>query len=572
MGLIDQTTTLVLFFITLAVFFVIGIYAGRRGVKDMDVFLTARGSQHWFGLGLNIFAAGLGVWTILTLPQTGFQLGIQGAFNYAFACVCPILLLIFMGKVLRNRAPDGVTITQFVLERFGWLAQIATNITSLGYMFVYLISELTALGFLLSYFGVDQTIPLIAVCVTTAIYTAIGGMPASLMTDKFQGWFVCSLAILAVIAFSTSVQLDKSSIPDSSVLKTSQVGWESLWTLVAAVTGANVFHQGYWQRVYSAKSQKDLLYACIFASVLTFPFFFIIGFVGIIDVWRNDPAVNALDPYDAAANSFFDVVTTLPNWMSGIVVVLTVALVCSSVDTLQSAISALIVNDIFQQKVSLLWARVFTAVLNIPALIIAYKGLNVFSLFLLADLVASAIVLPVVIGLVKPLDTFFNGIDFVFGTLCGLFSVVIYGWRTSPTQNFNDGWTLLTLPNQIFQPTESVVVFTLAPAFSVIAMVLCALVRRGLVKAFGGNPNARPIRPTLFAGPGAPADNLSQKPALEMVEDEQTGKESGASATRDPIIVVDDDTNGKDNDGGFLTINGESSDAAVASEKDKKDI
>ncbi|KAJ3111627.1 hypothetical protein HDU96_005510 [Phlyctochytrium bullatum] len=502
----------------------------------MDVFLTARGSQGWVGLGLNIFAAGLGVWTILTLPQTGFTLGIQGAFNYAFACVCPILALIFMGKIIRERAPEGVTITQFVLERYGWAAQVVTNITSLGYMLVYLISELTALAFLVTYFGVDQTWPLITVCVATALYTTIGGMPASLLTDKFQGWFVCGLALLAVIAFSTSVKIDRDFIPNSWVVNTSSLGWESLWTLVAAVTSANIFHQGYWQRVYSARSQRDLLYACIFASALTLPFMFLIGFVGVVDVWRNDPAVLA-DPITASANAFFDVVTTLPAWMSGVVVVLTVALVCSSVDTLQSAISALIVNDVFQQKITLFWARVLTAILNIPALVIAYKGLNVFSLFLIADLVSATIVLPVVVGLFKPFDRFFNGLDFVVGTICGLFAVVAYGWGSYG--NINDGFKLLSLPNAIFQPTESVLVFTLAPLGSIAAMLLCAVIRRTISKALGKDPEEKPPRPTLFSGPGAPADLPKTSERRVRKTDSETPEEF--SPSNEAVVVLDDE-------------------------------
>ncbi|KAI8850641.1 hypothetical protein BC829DRAFT_415817 [Chytridium lagenaria] len=488
----------------------------------MDVFLTARGTQGWVGLGLNIFAAGLGVWTILTLPQTGFTLGIQGAFNYAFACIAPILLLIFMGKIIRERAPDGVTITQYVLERFGWAAQVATNITSLGYMFVFLISELTSLAFLLTYFGwIKLGLLSLFACVPPSTLNvdvfsilkrkAIGGMPASLLTDKFQGWFVIGLAVLAVIAFGTSVKIDKASIPDSSVMKTSQVGWESLWTLTAAITGANIFHQGYWQRVYSARSQKDLLYACIFASVLTFPFFFIIGFVGVVDVWRNDPAALA-DPLLAASNAFFN-------------------------------------------KITLTWARLLTAVLNIPALIVAYKGLNVFSLFLIADLCAATIVLPVVIGLLRPFDKFFNGLDFVVGTLCGLFSVVAYGW--GETGSFNYGLNLLALPNQIFQPVESVVVFSVAPGGSVVGMLLCALLRRAIVKATGGDPNFRPVRPTVFSGPGAPVDSLMWANWTTGVKKAEAAEvDTGRpSISRDPVVVVDDDTQ-SDVNGGLLLLVG----------------
>ncbi|KAJ3264693.1 hypothetical protein HDU76_012145, partial [Blyttiomyces sp. JEL0837] len=47
----------ILIYVTLAFFFGVGVYAGRKGVVNMDQFLTARGSQGWFGLGLNLFAA-----------------------------------------------------------------------------------------------------------------------------------------------------------------------------------------------------------------------------------------------------------------------------------------------------------------------------------------------------------------------------------------------------------------------------------------------------------------------------------------------------------------------------------
>ncbi|KAJ3143802.1 hypothetical protein HK101_003067, partial [Irineochytrium annulatum] len=517
-----------LFYLTLFVFFCIGIWAGvgRNKVQSMDSFLTARGTQTWLGLGLNLFAAGLGVWTIFTLPQVGYDLGFLGNFAYAFACILPLGVLVLMGRVLKERAPNGVTITGFVLQRYGWLAQVITNLASLGYMLVYLISELTALGQFLAYFGVDQTWPLISVCLATAIYTAIGGMPASLLTDKFQGWFVMGLVVLATIAIATEIHLDPTVIQGSPAFASTEVGWEAIFTLGISVTAANVLHQGYWQRVYSSRSQKDLLYACIFAAALTFPFMFLVGLTGIIDLWRNDPTSTDI-------NSFFDILAVLPDWTNGVVMVLTAALVCSSVDTLQSAISALIVNDILQQKGSLMTSRILTALLNIPALIIAYKGYSVLALFLIADLVAACVVLPVVIGLFRKWDRFFTGTDFAIGCICGILSVVCYGW--GETGSFSYGWQLLALPNSIFVPVESVVVFILAPAGSAVGMVISAFVRRAILRLIGRNPDARPAAPGIFVGCGT--DNLGEKPADRMA----------------PEVVVD--AEGKEeNKPDFLTV------------------
>ncbi|KAI9353029.1 hypothetical protein DFJ73DRAFT_759810 [Zopfochytrium polystomum] len=523
---LGKTASQALFYATLAFFFLIGIFAGRKGVVDMDSFLTARGTQGWVGLGLNLFAAGLGVWTIFTLPQVGYDFGVLGAFAYAFACIVPFPVLVLMGKVLRDRAPNGVTITEFVLIRFGWAAQILCNLSSLGYMFVYLISELTALASLVQVFGLDPLAPQIAVCVTTAIYTAIGGMPASLLTDKFQAWFVVGLIILATIAFSTRIQIDPASIPGSAPLQTSRAAWESLWVLTVAVTAANVFHQGYWQRVYAAKSSRDLVRACILAAALTFPVFMLIGFVGIIDVWRNDP--NSFDQ-----NAFFDVTATLPVWMNALVLVLAVALVCSSIDTLQSAMSALIVNDIFQSRISLTWARLLTAVLNVPALIVGTKGIPIFTLFLIADLIAAAVVLPVVIGLVRgKTETFFTGLDFAVGCVGGVFSVFLFGLGFG-AGDVHYAISLLGLPNGTSVPGESFGVFLCAPAGSVAFMLASAMLRRAVEAALRRDPDARPAAPTLLRGPGHLDVLLGNKEQLEETagaeEDDADAAAGGAA-------------------------------------------
>ncbi|KAJ1568026.1 hypothetical protein HK405_003867 [Cladochytrium tenue] len=495
--MIETSITQGLFYATLGFFFLVGIFAGRRGVIDMDDFLTARGTQHWVGLGLNLFAAGLGVWTVFTLPQVGYDFGVLGAAAYTFACVVPFPVLVLMGRVLRQRAPDGVTITEFVLRRFGWAAQLLCNITSLGYMFVYLVTELTALGSLVATYDIDPLAPQIAVCVATAIYTAVGGMPASLLTDKFQAWFVIGLIVLATIAFATRVQIDAGSIPGSAPLQTSEVAWESIYVLTAAVTAANVFHQGYWQRVYASRSNRDLLYACVLAAALTVPVFFLLGFVGVVDVWRNDP--NSFDQ-----NAFFDVTGTLPDWTTGIVLVLGVALVCSSVDTLQSAMSALLVNDIFQAKLPLAWARALTAVLNVPALVVAARNLPLFNLFLIADLIAAAVVLPVVMGLAggAGFDTYLTGLDFMVGCIGGLFSVFLFGL------GFSHGdaayaISLLGLPNGMSVPGESLGVFLAAPAGSMLFMFLSAAVRRPVERfLLRRDPDAVPDVPSLLRGPG----------------------------------------------------------------------
>jgi hypothetical protein len=190
------------------------------------------------------------------------------------------------------------------------------------------------------------------------------------------------------------------------------------------------------------------------------------------------------------------------------------ALVCSSVDTLQSAIAATIVNDIFSNKISLNWARVIALLLNVPAIVVAALNLNVFTLFLIADLIAAVIVLPVVLGLVTPLNKFLTGTDFVVGTLGGLFSVVILGWSLQGSVAY--GFQLLSLPNQIFVPGESIGVFLVGPIGSVVFMFLSAFVRRVALKALGRNPDEQVTKPELMAGPGQGLPSIGHKNELSV--------------------------------------------------------
>ena len=189
-------------------------------------------------------------------------------------------------------------------------------------------------------------------------------MRASLMTDNFQSWIVLILMLVATIALATNIRLTSADVANSPITPPSGVGWQSFYTLTAAVTAANVFHQGYWQRVYSARSDSNLRGAALFSSALIFPVFFAIGMIGVISVWVGLSQV-------ASYTAFFDVTSTLPAWTNGFVLILTVAFVSSSVDTLQSGLTATIVNDVGRKKLPLWLGRILASLINIPCLVVS---------------------------------------------------------------------------------------------------------------------------------------------------------------------------------------------------------
>jgi hypothetical protein len=129
-----------------------------------------------------------------------------------------------------------------------------------------------------------------------------------------------------------------------------------------------------------------------------------------------------LDPEDplAASSSFFLLIALLPTWVVGFCIVFAIAMSCAAYDTLQVALVATVSNDVFRNKINIWWVRVILIV-NIPAVVVATKNLDILVLFLIADLVSAAVLPPILLGLVPALY-FLNGFDVVVGGLGGVFS------------------------------------------------------------------------------------------------------------------------------------------------------
>jgi Na+/proline symporter len=99
-----------------------------------------------------------------------------------------------------------------------------------------------------------------------------------------------------------------------------------------------------------------------------------------------------------------------------------VALVASSVDTLQSAIASLVVTA--RPGVSLGAARWVTVLLMVPVVLVSLQGLSVLRLFLIADLLCATAVVPVLLGLWHRMTP----TAAVMGCLAGLVGAVLPGW------------------------------------------------------------------------------------------------------------------------------------------------
>jgi len=418
-----------LLFATLTVFGWIGYQAGVKNDLNEDEYLSARGSQDWLRIGLSLFASGMGIWILFGPSENGYYGGFWDVVGYAVSAATPFLLLAYIGPMIRERLPLGVTLADYVRIRLGRPMQVYVGLISVLYMFTFLFAEFTAIGKAMD--TLSEIEPLIAmgmVGIVTAAYISQGGLPASLATDRVQAWTIMFLVVaLLLVLFGGDINgliadakaynpEDSWSFGSMSYMDSFQSGL----ALVVAITAAEMFSQGNWQRAWASESDEALTKGAWLAAGLVLPLVFVMGVLGTVVAGQG-----AVEDPSAA---FFYLIEDAGVLFIGAFIVLAIALVCSSVDTLQNAVVATISRDLSDGSMNLQNARYLTIGLIPIAIILATNvgASSVFQIFLFADLLAAATVMPVLLTLWGEVSA--RGA--LLGAVCGLLSVVAYGTFT----------------------------------------------------------------------------------------------------------------------------------------------
>ena len=171
-------------------------------------------------------------------------------------------------------------------------------------------------------------------------------------------------------------------------------GYTAGLTFFIAVAATNLFHQGNWQRVYSAKNFNTLKKSLIMSFFLIVPIVFFMGFTGMVAFSISPDTRPDLGFFTLLLNEQTEI-------LSLIIIILGLALTISTVDTLVNAISSLIVVDgkatfnINKKTNFLNLSKKIILFLSLICFIVASKGFDILYLFLLADLFCCAFVLTV---------------------------------------------------------------------------------------------------------------------------------------------------------------------------------
>ncbi|MEI2414724.1 sodium:solute symporter family protein [Orrella sp. JC864] len=421
--MLSDKAALLWLFLFSALFVAAGLWASRRDRGSLEDYIVARNSQGALATLLTLMASSLGAWILFAPAQAATWGGLAAVLGYALGAMSPRLAMIPLGRRMRELMPQGHTLTEFLIARYGRGLYGLVLLIMLFYLFIALSAEITAMGQLVALLApVPLWVTAAVVMGSTLIYTSYGGLRASIFTDKLQMAIIVPL-LLGLLALGwhaaggtrPTVQALQERAPQLLDLG-DWSGIKAGLTFFFAILLTGVFHQGNWQRVYAARSTADMRRGFLLGGLMVVPFIFALGLFGLAFV--------ALQPPGSSSVAVFALLKQhMPLWVAIALVPLGLALVMSSADTAISAVSSIIAVDLRRvlpradSRQLMRLSRWLVYLLAVPVMIVAAQGYSVLYLFLLADLLCSAAAFPVFYGLFSRRH---DGLTAMAGTLAGL--------------------------------------------------------------------------------------------------------------------------------------------------------
>lgn len=439
--------------------FGVGIYCNKFNNNIDDYLLAGRR----LGIGLTTFTL------VATYFGGGYVIGVGGeAFNNGLSAYwSPIAGAVgILAVCLILKRMEGMkvcTVTEIMENRYNSpMLRLLTTILSLLALVGILAGQVTSAGGVLASLGVGSTTTCaIIVAVFFIGFTAFGGLWAVTVTDFIQ-IIIAGLGLIAATIFVVvkgggwdviSAQIQATDVPDNyfSLLQgtePSYVLWLILPMFIYTLIGQDVY-----QRLFAAKDTKTAYKSAILAFIILLVICFFPVILGM--------AGRALFP-DLEVSSL--VVPTiiramLPPVFSGFTLAAIIAAVVSTADSILTAATSHVVNDLYvrylckdnmedpaAQKKLLNISRVMTLVIGVISVVVALAIPSVLMVLNSSyTLFTAGVFSPVVAGLLWKKAT-------KAGAFAGLFSglaFVALGWS---------GFSFFGIPSDIASSLLSLVV------------------------------------------------------------------------------------------------------------------
>ncbi|MBT3348892.1 hypothetical protein HN954_02920 [bacterium] len=287
-----------------------------------------------------IFIAGLQAYTK----------GLAGAFWFIIPNILCFFLFARVAKKIRNEFPEGFTLPQYIKERFkSKRTHYAFLAIFFGYQLGAIIINCVAGGALLNLLtGIDFKIAVGAISGTALIYSLVGGMRASILTDVIQMIIVLGLAVFIVpwvvveAGGISAITGGFAGISGEGVsIFNPSIAWMFGIPMTISLLSGPIGDQQFFQRAFAVK-KESVTSTFNIGGVIFGLIPIILCLLGFI-VANPSLGVEVSDPQMVAPAV---IGTFLPSWALGLFTLMAFAGLCSTIDSAYCAISSFGVADL----------------------------------------------------------------------------------------------------------------------------------------------------------------------------------------------------------------------------------
>ena len=497
----DQTLGIIIVVALGALWMAVGLYVARRMRAADDYVVAGR------NVGVSLGAATiLATWvtgnTVLAAPESGYNWGVLGVIGYALTGGLGVLAFAPLARRIRAAMPHGRTVGDFFRLRYDPKNYYLFLVMLIIWDFGWLLTQGMGAGILLeSVFDIDFHVALILTVTMVTIYVTAGGMVSVLGTDFMQ----TMLIMFVVFLFPAWIFIEAGP---STVFEGMQGAATDqldlllpigvLWLVAGPLIGiGEVFMDNtFWQRAFCLRPTQVFRtftlsgLGWMFVPIATGTLAWAALGTGLQPEPVNEVAPLVVEEY---AGRFGSVLFLALVW----------AAIASTIAALLNAVSAIFMNDIYNNFVNrgasdrelLRAGRVFHVFAAVVTIVTAWpKPLTMLSLLILLGVINAAYILPVAMGLfyskTNKHGAFFGAL---IGSIVGLF---FYG-----NGGFELLWTrigIYELPAGWGGPFQGVIVgFLISAAFTIGATLLAPdrFNFRWIHEHHTGEVGARDVRP-----------------------------------------------------------------------------
>ncbi len=379
-------------------FFAVALFVGwrahhGRGAHDVDEnFLIGNRAIPGWMVAIGTMMGWIDAFQFRITPALAFDLGWASLAYIAGVLASFLFLMLFAAKVRRNAAQSGAYMMGNYFSRaYSPRVSALIGIVMTVYFFIWLCVQFTVGAGVI---GQLTHIPTLAVGLTMGTvalaYMLMGGFLASIRTDLVQ--FFIFIVFAAVILFSWAPKIGVWAPPLSTF--GSQSVMESLTMFVLNV-GATVAAPDVWQRVYSARSDREARGSMgVLAVIMTLMLLFFLS-LGL--------TLKGMGLSTSSGNITQDIFARLvPGWFMPFAVLTFVAVIMATIATCVFGTAMTVGSDVLAElrlirrdQLPYICRRLMAGVL-VAALAVAFLDLDVMALAF-TSLGVTLIVLPLLV-------------------------------------------------------------------------------------------------------------------------------------------------------------------------------